>query len=172
MYDYFTEYLVKRKKNIADIAIMLLSAVAGVCITLFLFFSGLLFAGIIGQVLTVGVVALWWGVYFIITSRNIEFEYIVTNGELDIDKVIGRRKRKHIITVNSKEIEIITPASEYTGNAHAVIDASSKNSADTDYVLITLKDGKRTKIIFNPSEKMLKIFKVFCQRKVNWGETK
>ena len=170
MYDYFTEYLVKRRKNIVDFLIMFLAAFAGVFITLFLFLSGLLFVQLIGQVLTIGVVALWWGVYFLITSRSLEFEYIVTNGELDVDKVIGKRKRKRLISVKAKEIELITAEENYRGNADVVIDASSRNGVSKNFVLITAKDGKRTKIIFNPSEKMLKIFKVFCQRKVEWSE--
>ena len=113
MYDYFTEYLVKRRKNIADFLIMFLAAFGGVFITLFLFLSGLLFVKLIGQVLTIGVVALWWGVYFLITSRSIEFEYIVTNGELDVDKVIGKRKRKRLISVKAKESELITAEENY-----------------------------------------------------------
>ena len=170
MYDYFTEHLIKRQKGISDFLVMFLAAFAGVFITLFLFLSGLLFVQLVGQILTIGVVALWWGVYFVVTSRSLEFEYILTNGELDVDKVIGRRKRKRLFSVNAKEIEIITAEKNYTGNADVVIDASSHSKNSVNFVLIALKDGKRTKVIFNPSEKMMKIFKVFCQRKVEWSE--
>jgi hypothetical protein len=38
MYDYFTEYLVKRQKGVSDFLIMFMAAFAGVFITLFLFF--------------------------------------------------------------------------------------------------------------------------------------
>ena len=172
MYDYFTEHLVKKRKTAAVFAVMFLTVIAGALLTAAAFLSGLLFVQLIGQLATIAVVALWWGVYFVVTSRNIEFEYIVTNGELDIDKIIGKRKRKRIISVSHKEIEIITPAGQYTGNADKVIDVSSNTHSDEKYVLVTSKDGNRVKIIFNPSEKMLKIFKVFCQRKVNWGEEK
>ncbi len=172
MYDYFTEHLVKRQKSIADFIVMFLSAFLGVLLTMFVFLTGIVAIPLIGQIASIIVAAMWWGIYFLITSRNLEFEYILTNGELDIDKVIGKRKRKRLLSVTAKEIEIITPAAEYTGNCDEIVDVSSRNGSGKEFVLVAVKDCKRIKVIFNPSEKMLKIFKVFCQRKVNWSETK
>ena len=49
------------------------------------------------------IAALIYGGYHLIRSRNIEYEYIVTNGDLDIDKIIARRKRKRIFSANCKD---------------------------------------------------------------------
>ena len=40
--------------------------------------------------------------YYLISSRSIEYEYIVTNGELDIDIIIAKRKRKGYSRVKVK----------------------------------------------------------------------
>ena len=36
---------------------------------------------------------------------NLEFEYAATNGDLTVDKIIHRRKRKRVINLDSKDIE-------------------------------------------------------------------
>jgi len=41
----------------------------------------------------------------VISSRRIEYEYAFTNGELDIDKIVNKRKRENLISAiagNSK----------------------------------------------------------------------
>ena len=45
--------------------------------------------------------------YLLITSRNIEYEYAVTNGDLDIDKIIAQRKRREYLVQIVKEFEIV-----------------------------------------------------------------
>lgn len=40
-----------------------------------------------------------YGGYILITNMSVEYEYIVTNGEMDIDKIIAKRRRKRLITV-------------------------------------------------------------------------
>ena len=161
MMDYFTEYIVRRKKDAKDILIILGVIIAASVLTAI----GVLFLGVplIGQFVLLIVAGVVWGAYLLITGRNIEFEYIVTNGELDVDRITARRKRKRLISVASKEIELIAPITDHSGdNVTNVIDAS-RNLKDDETLcyLITVKEGVKTKILFNPSEKMLKIFKKF-----------
>ncbi len=161
MMDYFAEYIVKRKKDFKDFLIILVLIIAAIVLSAvgFMFLS----VPFIGQFILAGVAGVIWAAYILITSRNIEFEYIVTNGELDVDRIIARRKRKRLLAISSKEIELIAPMSDRSGdNITNVIDASrnTKND-DTLCYLISVKDGVKTKLIFNPSVKMLKIFKKF-----------
>lgn len=115
MNDIFLENLVPRKKDAKDKAIIVLVVLAGVVLTvvLLMLMFGLSMAAMssdqmrnmssmtfsIGLLL---VAAVWYGVYRIINSRNVEYEYIVTNSELDIDKVMSKRGRKHLITIDVK----------------------------------------------------------------------
>ena len=115
--------------------------------------------------------ALVYLAYRFITGRNIEFEYIVTNGELDIDKIIAKRKRKRIFSASCKDFEIVARvrSNSFSQSVQSIknrIDASSSLSS-TDAFFVTLNyKGERTLVIFEPDERMLNNFKIFIPRKV------
>ena len=117
------------------------------------------------------VVGLIYLAYRLITSRNIEFEYVVTNGELDIDKIISRRKRKRIFSASCKEFDIVArvKSNSFSQSVQSIknrIDASSSlDSPDAFFVTLNYK-GEKTLVIFEPDEKMLNNFKFFIPRKV------
>ena len=104
--------------------------------------------------------------YRFITSRNVEFEYIVTNGELDIDKIISQRKRKRIFSASCKEFDIIArvKSNSFSQSVQSIknrIDASSSiNSPDAYFATLNYK-GEKTLVIFEPDERMLNNFKLF-----------
>ena len=91
--DICYEYMVKKEKNaldwvkIAGITVLAL-ALSVVCAILFLSLDSL-FTGVI-LVLFVGV---WWGYIQLVRGLNIEYEYTITNNELDIDVIKGKTRR-------------------------------------------------------------------------------
>ena len=109
--------------------------------------------------------------YRLITSRNVEFEYIVTNGDLDIDKIISKRKRKRIFSASCKDFDIVarTKSNSFSQSIQALksrIDASSSpGSPDAFFVTLNYKREK-TVLIFEPDERMLNSFKQSIPRKV------
>ncbi len=113
MNDIFLENLVPRKKDTKDKLIIGLTVFGGVIVTLLLFacMLGLSLAAVTSEQLqkissmtfSIGLLLVafaWYGVYLIINTRNVEYEYIVTNNELDIDKVMSKKGRKHLITID------------------------------------------------------------------------
>ena len=52
------------------------------------------------------VIGVFYYAYKLIKNSSIEYEYILTNNELDIDKIIAKSARKRMLTVNFREIEI------------------------------------------------------------------
>ena len=46
-----------------------------------------------------------YGTYKLISLLSIEYEYIYTNGELDVDKIIGKSSRKRMVSIKCSEIE-------------------------------------------------------------------
>lgn len=109
--------------------------------------------------------------YRLITSRNVEFEYIVTNGEIDIDKITSRRKRKRIFSASCKEFDIVSrvKSNSYSQSVQSIknrIDASSSiDSPDAFFATLNYK-GEKTLLIFEPDERMLNNFKFFIPRKI------
>ena len=46
-----------------------------------------------------------YGTYKLISMLSIEYEYIYTNGEFDVDKIIGKSSRKRMVSIKCSEIE-------------------------------------------------------------------
>jgi hypothetical protein len=109
--------------------------------------------------------------YRFLTARNVEFEYIVTNGDLDIDKIISKRKRKRIFSANCKEFEIVakTSSNSFSQSVQALknrIDASSILTSPDAYFITVNYKGEKTVVIFEPDERMINSFKLAIPRKV------
>jgi hypothetical protein len=104
---------------------------------------------------------------------NLEYEYIVTNGEMDVDKIMGRRSRKRLLTVDCRNFDILAPYSpefraEYESQTiAATVDVSSHPEAPGRwFAVFHAKDGKRTLLIFEPNEKMLDAFRKYIRSKI------
>jgi hypothetical protein len=109
--------------------------------------------------------------YTLIKSRSIEYEYIVTNGDLDIDMIIAQRKRKRIFTGSCQDFEMIAKltSGQYDYNTQSIkkriLAVSSMESPDV-YFIKSVKDGQKTLVFFEPHAKMIESFKKFIPRKV------
>lgn len=169
--DIFLEYIVKRKKGAKEIAI-----IAGILLLLLLLlllspFIFVLFPAI-GSLLFLADAGLIFGAYWLITKQNIEYEYIVTNGDIDVDRIEHRRKRKRVMSVHCKTFDIIAPVGdpahrgEENSNVTRVLDVSSSPDSGRAYFALFSKDGQRIKMIFEPTAKMLDNFQIFIPRSV------
>lgn len=94
------------------------------------------------------------GGIYLTTNLSIEYEYIVTNDEMDIDKIIGRRKRKRMITLDLKSAEDfgVYPPSEDI-QSDATVHASTGFEKNAAYLIIQHKDYGKVMLIFNPNQK-------------------
>ena len=169
--DIFLEYIVKRKKGGKEIAIIVgillaLLILLAISPVLFILFPGF---GSIVFLLDAGFI---FGAYWLITKQNVEYEYIVTNGDIDIDRIEHRRKRKRVMSVHCKTFDIIAPVGdpdhrgEETSTVTRVLDVSSSPNSGRAYFALFSKDGQRIKLIFEPTAKMLDNFHMFIPRSV------
>ncbi len=162
--DIFMEKIVTKKKDIKDYliitAIVIGSTVLSMVVLTFIPGMGLLFiAGIL------------YLAYLLLTTRNVEYEYAVTNGDLDIDKIIAQRKRVRVFSASSKNFEVVarlksdhfTP--QYKGFKKQ-IDCTSSKEADNVWFIVLNYKNEQTVVYFEPTEKMLQSFKTFIPRKV------
>jgi len=164
--DIFLEKIVRRKKTILDSAI-----IAGIIILALLVImisSSFSFLRSIEPFLIVGIGYL---AYMFIRNRNIEYEYIVTNGDLDIDMIIAQRKRKRIFSASCKDFDVVAKlnSEQYDHNTQNIknrIMAASSIEATDVYFISLVKDGKKTLVFFEPHVKMVESFKKYIPRKV------
>lgn len=150
--DNICEQLVEKKKTTTDIVKMVtlsLGLILGAAACMFAaMFLGLSFL----VVIAVGLLAL--GVW-LVSGMNVEYEYIVTNNEMDIDKIIGRRKRKRMITVDlSKAEDFGKYPPENNVDADTTVHATTGLEKNAHFLLVQHKDHGKVKVIFNPNEKI------------------
>jgi hypothetical protein len=164
--DIFIEHLVKKQKTIKDTLLKIAIIGAGFLLAI----TVLSRLGSVGPILAAVV---FYGAYHFITSTNIEYEYSITNGELDIDKIIAQRKRKRILSINCKEFDILAPVNDESYkrefenvNIQKTINAESTIKSNSAYFAVFMHNGVRTRLIFEPTDKMLNAIKKMIPRKV------
>lgn len=169
--DVFLEKLVVRKKSGKDYMMFAGMILATLLVILIILSIPAISQLGLGFILAAGCIYL---AYRLITSRNIEFEYVVTNGDLDIDKIISQRKRKRIFSASCKDFDIVASvkSNSFSQSVQSIknrIDASgSPNSPNTYFATLNYK-GEKTLLLFDPDERMLNNFKLFIPRKVEIG---
>lgn len=163
--DVFVEQLVIRKKGPADYLIVAGTVVLGLLI---LAASVVLpFLAPLGLLLLIGV---GFGIYFVASSRNLEYEYSTTNGDFTIDKIINRKNRKRVCSFDLKAVDAMGKydAQAMQGKSFERTLKVGKDDAGTDawYVTVRIKDMGNSLVIFNPNDRMLTAMKPFLPRQV------
>lgn len=164
--DIFNEQLVARKSNKTD-TFKKVGLVALGVVLMFVALSVPVLQGFIVPILVVVVV----GVVFLMRRFNIEYEYVFTNGELDVDKIINKSKRKRALSFHVSNIEIMV---QVDNKDHArelekfdkLYDFSSGVNQENTYVAICDTNGQRLKIILEPNDKMFDAIKAYIPRKI------
>ncbi|MDE5557962.1 MAG: hypothetical protein K2J32_09805 [Ruminococcus sp.] len=157
--DNFAEQLVKKNLTASEKTKHTVMTVAGIIGTLILILFGLLTLGrpilsIIGFILAVGA---GYGTFNTIQSSYIEYEYAFTNGELDVDKIIAKKKRKALISI---EVNKFTDFGKYNDDIdepeNMTVVMSSDNIASHEYYAdFQHEDYGLTRLVFSPNEKIL-----------------
>lgn len=105
--DTFVEQIVAKRKGGKEYALFLALLIAALLILAALWLFLLFFIGIFFVLLlTAGI---GWLLWYLITMQNVEFEYSVTNGDIDIDQITAQRKRKRIVSVSGGKDRNIRP---------------------------------------------------------------
>ena len=158
--DVFIEYMVKRKKTAKDYLKILATLFLGL---VFIYVVTIVFVSVpfITSFLLLAIAGIIYGMYFLVTSVNVEYEYILTNNELDVDAIINTRKRKHLTTVNIRQIECWGKKSDHSFKSNFENKSVKKIYACEDvenpdtYFVVYYKDEDKNMLMFNPNEKIL-----------------
>jgi len=165
MGDVFIERMVKKKMESKDFLIiigLLLAAFILVAVSvLFLTpYTGMMIPFFV-------LIGVCFGGYKLISMRNLEFEYSLTNGYMTIDKIMNRQSRKRLTAFECKNIEEI---GEYEKNATRLknrevqtrLFASEYGDGQSSwYVIVNAKKTGRTLLVFDPDEDLLEAIKKF-----------
>ena len=164
MNDIFNEQLVARKPNQKD----LMKKVAIVAGGAAAFFAALTVEFLMGFILPIIVIVIV-AVVFLMRRYNVEYEYVFTNGDLDIDKITNKSRRKQAISVNVRSFETMVPANkkEYEREVSQftkLLDFGSGSITDETYIVIFEQNKERIKMIIEPNEQMFKAIRTYIPR--------
>ncbi|MCM1334337.1 MAG: hypothetical protein NC084_10345 [Bacteroides sp.] len=95
----------------------------------------------------------FWLVKYLWEGTDTEYEYIVTNDDLDVDKIIGKRKRKRMITIGLKTATALAPyLNETDVAADVTVVAHDGSGEDLWYLSARSEKYGDLLLLFNPNE--------------------
>ena len=164
----FKEYMVRRNLDLKNVLITLAAYIAAVGIGLIVF----PYLAPLGGIALLVVVGLIYLAYHFTSRLKKEFEYILTDDNMDIDVIMNKSRRRRLLSFTVAQLEIIagTKDSQHnnllSGNFDKKIDATSRRK-DTDvYFAIVEKDG-RTLLTFEPQKEMLEMMQKYARSKIH-----
>ena len=164
--DTFVEELVVRKNNILNLLFM----VGLVIVALVVICAAFLFLSTIFPAVLVIAVC---GVYIGFKFQGVEYEYSFTNGDLDIDKIMAKRKRKRLVEINHKQVKVMAPYTmEFESETKdyqvsQIVDASAhKNAAGRWFLIYEDQDAKCTFVVFQPSKRLRDAMRKYMRSRI------
>jgi len=153
MGDVFKEQIVKRQQTGKDTLKRI-----GLFIAAILIF--LIAQAIIPPIAVILGTAALLGAFFLGSFLKAEYEYVFTNGELDIDIIYNRSRRKRAFSCTMNKVEVMAHVEDknHIGEFHRAQETRDYSSGvvgpDT-YAFLINHGGKYLKIIIEPNEKMM-----------------
>lgn len=152
--DTFVEQIVQKKKEPIDWLIITATSLAALVLS----------AAILKWALWLmpTIVLIVWGAWWVITGRNCEFEYSITNGEMDIDCIVARRRRKRLASVTCSKVEAYGPLKpeKLTGRKfdRRLMAAPSMQTQGNYYFTYHSKKYGSTLVVFHPDDRVQRVF--------------
>jgi len=111
-----------------------------------------------------------WGAFKITRRSNREYEYLLTGADLDVDEIINKSSRKHVVSIRRREIEVI--AAENDKNLPdgwenlPKVELISGYNPHAVYVLVANTKEGRKAFYIEPTQKMLDQYKTKIPGKI------
>ena len=148
--DSFFEQIVKKKKGFSEWAIIF-----GTLLLALVVLALAWLMNILPIIVTVGVI---YGAWWLITTRNVEYEYCVTNGDIDVDKIVARRKRTRLVSVSGRKVRALAPydPTKPLGKfQRTLLLAPSAKEEGLWYFTYHSKKNGDTLVVFMPDDRVL-----------------
>ena len=115
----------------------------------------LLLTGILGMLTPILIIGLGYGAWWLTSKLNVEYEYIVTNGTMDIDKIVNKSSRQRISSFELEKVERLEKYNDHllqNVKKENIVFACNKNDPNAYLLVASKEDTKVNYIVFTPSE--------------------
>jgi len=173
--DYFAEQMIKRKKGGKEKAIAAVIILACLALTACVLFAGYFLNEFLRMVIFLVAAAAWFFGIRLIQKQNVEYEYVFTNGELEIDVIYARSARKPLTSVRVADITFCARMDDeryddrYANvpkNLHVVYAGSNTLGAKV-YYADYLFNAEHTRLLFEPNDKILKMMAKYNPKRIH-----
>ena len=146
MNDLYQEILVKKKASAKDTALKILV----IAVTVLVLAAGVLF---LTPLLLVG-----------------EYEYLYVNGDIDVDKIMSKSRRKKVASFSKDNLEVMAPTgsavlNDYLNGAKVEDYSSGEENAST-WTLVYSGDKSKTAAILELPDELSEDMRRYAPRKV------
>lgn len=165
--DTFCEQLIPVRKDtktkITYLGIWILAIIISLTLILFM---------VLGGLSLLVAFAVIFGAYWLTSKLNVEFEYIITNGSMDIDKITNKSSRKRALTFDLKNVtrlEKYNPAAIHGINTKKIVFACNTDMEGV-YFMAASRDTKDTAyLVFAPEDKIKSAINKFAPKFITNG---
>jgi hypothetical protein len=162
--DLFVEQIVRRRRPGGETLFRAGCILAGAVLAVLAFF-------LLGAFFPLAMAVIALGEYFCFIYAVKEFEYSFFDGELTVEQIRGKRKRKRLFSCSCREISRMAPVSaagaERAGFA-SVLDVSAA-AGDKDRWFFTAEGPKgKTLVYISPNGRLLDAFREYLGRKMEY----
>ena len=166
--DLFVEKIVKCKRRGIERLLAVMLILSACFLILIAYFIPILLQQdylFISTIVSCGIVYL---TYRLVTGLNREYEYSITNDDLNIDKIIAQRKRTNMFKGSCKDFTVFAPVSELTNEVISRktllhLDLRSGVDSKAGWYFIT-KSNQPTLILFEPDDRFISAVKRYNPR--------
>ena len=149
---------VKAKQLIAITLVWLMAVLLSLALLIVSFFMVKLLLAVV-ILLIAGIV---WLAYRVCQNFFVEYEYIITANDLDIDKIVARNRRNRLITADLRQVSALkkyNPDQKTPDNINRVLYCCEKNDENALCLLVHHQNKGNVMIVFAPNQKMIDAIK-------------
>lgn len=167
--EVFVECLIKRHNSAKTVLLEILTVLGFFVGSVIVFFLITAFSPTLALI---AAAAAAFGCWWLLRRFQVEYEYILTNDTLDVDKIIAKSSRKRVISINLREIEMLAPANDahrrefQSAGIQTKIDATDGSSSDIYFIKTPHQKLGMTVLLFSPDERIFDGVKSIVPRKV------
>ena len=173
--DVFFEQIIRKKPNTAQKVVkiaLILAAIILIISLVFYAFIELLKNSFFAPIFILAAFGVGFGTNWYVKRMYVEYEYSITNGDFDIDRIVAKSKRERVISTSCRDFEEI---GVYDENARerlknrdfgAKVIAANLDEEGVYYAVTMHKNAGAVLLVIQPNERIIRGLKTFVPRMV------
>lgn len=102
------------------------------------------------------------GAFFLKRRLYVEYEYVFTNGEIDIDKIVEMKKRSRVFSFDIKNVELLAPeesqyVKDFANKPTSILNLYPSTADKKVFVAMITGGTDRTQLRFVPDEEFINL---------------